>query len=124
MDPLDELLLKNPYEEVISRVDKTVTVISEYEVAKKELANSDWFKTLGLALLRKSEEDFVFNLENSQKEIKNGDFESALHILAQVRGELLKTRRYGIGIVFGGVFVVFSISVLVMRQKRKKKILQ
>ncbi len=121
LDPLDELLLKNPYEEVISRVDKTVAVISEYEVAEKEL-NSGWVKVLGLALLRKSEEDFELDLENAQKEIKNGNFESALHVLTQVRGELLKARRYGIGIVSGGVSVIVSISVLVMRQKRKKKV--
>jgi len=124
LDPLDELLLNNPYEEAISRVDNVVTVISEYKAAEKELANSDWFKTLGLALLGKSEEDFELDLENAQKEIKNGNSESAFHILTQVRGEFLKARRYGIGIVSGGVFVIVSISVLVMRQKRKKKILQ
>lgn len=123
LHPLDELLSHENYEEVISRVDKTVTVISEYEATENELANSDWFTTLGVTLLRKSKEEWEPDLESAREDIKNGNFGSALGILTRIRGELSKARRYGIGIVLGGalVAVLGSISGLVMRHKKKKE---
>lgn len=122
---LYELLSHKSYEEVISTVEKTVTVITEYEATEKELANSDWFTRVGLTVLKKSVENFEHELENAREEIKNGNCEDATGTLTLIRGELLKARRYGIGIVLCGAFVVVSVSISVLvMSKKEKKILQ
>ena len=119
MKSLGELLSHDNYEEVILYVDRTVTAISEYNVTGKELKNSDWFTELGIILMRKEVDDFELDLKHAEKEIKNGNIENALGILAHIREELSKARMYGVGLVLG---VLGFVSFLVVRQKKKRDI--
>lgn len=118
LNPLSELLSQKPYEEVIATVDHVVTVLHEYEATKKELANKDWFTTVGIVLLGKKE-DFESDLEYAQREIRNGDVENALGVLTSMREELSKARKVGVGTVFAVLAVCTSF--LVMRRKKSRK---
>jgi hypothetical protein len=119
--PLDELLSDGKYEEVLSRVDRIVTVVSAYEAAEQELARSDWLTLIGFTLLRKRRADFESDLENAQEDIKNGSPAKALEILTCLSEELSKARKYGVGIVLGGALVIVS-GFAVVSQKKKKRI--
>ncbi len=120
LDPVGELLSHVSYKEVVSRADRTVTAVQEYEAMQKELADCDWFTLIGMVVLGKSEEDFESDLENVEEEIKNGSLEDSLSILAQIHNNLSTSRKCGTGVVLGVVFVLIFASFIVVKKRKTK----
>jgi hypothetical protein len=121
---LDELFSHLSQEEAMSRVDTTLTVLREYRAIEKELADIDWVTGLGLTLMRVNEIHFAHDMENVYRNIIHGNSGEAYSILTSIQGELLEGRRYGAGIILGGILVtasIFLISIHVMKQKKHDK---
>lgn len=99
LKPFNELLSQESYENAISRVGYTITVVQKYREIEETLMKCDWFTELGSFLLGKNG-NFHRDLENAKEEIKSGDLEEASSILTQLQKEFSRMRKYGAGIVF------------------------
>jgi hypothetical protein len=116
LDSLDELFSCSNYEQVVSEISTIVDVFQEYEATEKMIDDSDWFTRLGV-YLSKNKGDFESDLEDAKEALKNGNSEDAFCILARIRGELSKTRMYGIGILVGVLGAGVALFLVIKKER-------
>jgi hypothetical protein len=101
-------------------LEQVVGAFSEYESTEKDVEDIGWVTSCGMLLVRRDKKDFENDLDSALKDIKNGNLENAVDVLARIREEISKAKMYG-GVVCGAAASVLAAFAVVLRVTQKRR---